>query len=195
MFYIVGLGNPGDKYENTRHNIGRSLLLKITETENFVWEKNKGANALYSQGDIDGNSIELYLPETFMNNSGQSVLYLKNKHEVHAEQVIVVYDDVDLPIGDIKISQGKGDGGHNGIKSIINALDSKKFIRIRVGVASRSFFGNIKRPKGLRLSSHVLGTFKKSEKQSLENVEKIVFKALKTIIVSGVGAAMNEYNK
>ena len=197
MFVIVGLGNPGEKYEKTRHNIGRMLVNTFREeNEFFEWTKSKNAEAMYSKGTIDDVFVELILPEAFMNNSGKSVKYAVTKLEVKPEHVVVVYDDVDLAIGKVKVSFGKGAGGHNGILSIINAIDTKDFIRIRVGVAGKSFWtGKSGRPAaGLALNKHVLGNFKKREQGDLDAASGAVDTAIKTIVTKGVEAAMNEVN-
>ncbi len=154
MFYIVGLGNPGEKYENTRHNVGKHFLKCFAERHHFgAWEKDKGANALYTRGSVSEALIELLMPETYMNNSGDSVRYLKNKHDVTPEELILVYDDIDLPLGTFKISKGKGDGGHNGVSSVIKAFGSKDFVRIRIGIAGTSLWtGKPKRPNGAGLN-------------------------------------------
>jgi len=145
-----------------------------------------------SKAVLEGQEVTLLYPDTFMNKSGSAVKKLVPKG--HEDQLVVVYDDVDLPVGEIKISQGKGSGGHNGISSIVSSLGSKDFIRIRVGIAGKSLFGHTKRPKGDRLSKHVLGDFKKREHKALEEVMPGASEAVRMILTDGVQKAMNQYN-
>lgn len=197
MFYILGLGNPGAQYEKTRHNVGRNVLLRLQTESGFAdWQKSKHANALYSRGELNSQPVELLLPETFMNKSGDTVRYVIQKHNATPEEFIVIYDDVDLPLGEFKISSGRGDGGHNGIKSIIQALKSKDFIRIRIGVARKSFWtGKTIRPGGVALNKHVLGKFTSGEEKRLTALYTEMLPALELLINEGVEKAMNTYNR
>ena len=195
MYLIVGLGNPGEKYEKTRHNAGRIIVKHFAEQNDFSeWEKSKLANALYTKGEVEDKYTELLLPETFMNNSGQSVSYAKKNNEFEPENIIVIYDDLDLPIGEFKISFSRGAGGHNGISSIVNHIKTKDFIRIRVGISPKSIFGNMKRPRGDKTQKFVLGNLKKSELEKLETLSKKINEAIKTIIKEGRAVAMNRFN-
>lgn len=194
MFYIVGLGNPGEKYENTRHNVGR-IVVRAMAGE-VSWEKSKHANALYAWGEIAGTEVGWILPETFMNKSGDTIRYVVKKHEANPGQIIVIYDDVDLALGEIKLSKGRGDGGHNGIKSIIGALGTKEFMRVRVGIAPKSFWtGKVRRPAGgAPMTRHVLGRFSRGEEKVLAEVNETVAGAIKSILTDGIEKAMNHYN-
>lgn len=194
MYYIVGLGNPGDKYQNTRHNVGWMVLDYIIDTVGLpcAFDSSKYAGRL-SEGVLEGEEVVLLYPNTFMNKSGSAVKKLVPKGQ--EKQLVVVYDDVDLPVGEIKISQGKGSGGHNGISSIVSSLGSKDFIRVRVGIAGKSLFGHTKRPKGERLAKHVLGDFKRREGKELSSVLPKAAMAVQLIIAEGVEKAMNEMNK
>tara|TARA_B100000745_G_scaffold283015_1_gene216722 strand:- start:3107 stop:3628 length:522 start_codon:yes stop_codon:yes gene_type:complete len=145
------------------------------------------------EGALGGEEVTLLYPNTFMNKSGSAVKKLVSKGE--EEKLIVVYDDVDLPVGEIKISQGKGSGGHNGISSIVSALGSKNFVRVRVGIAGKSLFGHTKRPTGDRLPRHVLGDFKRREQKELQGVLPKASEAIQAVISDGVQKAMNEMNK
>lgn len=196
MHYIVGLGNPGKQYEGTRHNVGRDLLLQLAENEGWgSWERSKNANALYLHGTLAGAPVEFVLPETFMNRSGETVTYLKKKHDAKPEELIVIYDDVDLPVGEVKIAKGRGAGGHNGIESVINALGSKDFVRVRIGVAPKSFWsGKTLRPAGEKLSRHVLGNFGITEKGKVAESFKTANAALEAIVRDGPETAMNAIN-
>jgi len=197
MHYIVGLGNPGDQYTDTRHNVGRSYLeLYAARAGYSSWNKSKPAKALYEHGSIAGESVEFVLPETFMNKSGDTVNYYIDKHGAKPEEFIVLHDDVDLAIGEIKISKGRGDGGNNGIKSIIARTGSKDFIRVRIGIAPRHWWtGEVKRPKaGRQLEAFVLQKFNKKERSTLEVVYKNIDNAIETILKNGPEAAMNQCN-
>jgi PTH1 family peptidyl-tRNA hydrolase len=193
MFYIIGLGNPGDKYEKTRHNVGRMVLNEIVGDS---WEKSKNANALYSRAMIASEAVEYLVPETFMNRSGETVKYIVDKQNAKPEEFIVVHDDIDLPFGEIKIVQGRGAGGNNGIDSIIKNLKSKNFIRVRVGIAPKSFWtGEMKRPAGGGpLERFVLKPFGSAEKKQLPEVQNKVREAIEFIVSEGVESAMNNIN-
>ena len=193
MYYILGLGNPGKQYDGTRHNVGRDLVSAVAGE--VSWQKSKHANAHYAHGLVASTEVKWLLPDTFMNKSGDTARYVQQKHGATPEQFIVVYDDVDLAIGEFKVSTGRGDGGHNGIKSLIGALKSKDFIRIRVGVARTSFWtGKARRPEGAALPRHVLGPFSSSERKKLTTMQDSISQALTVIVRDGVQAAMNQYN-
>jgi len=194
MHYIVGLGNPGKEYTNTRHNVGFFVL------ENFIDEvglpsfhESSKYNGLVCEGVLQGSEVTVLLPHTFMNVSGAAVKKLVSKEG--ANDLIVVYDDIDLPVGEIKISFGRGDGGHNGIKSIIESLGTADFSRVRVGIAQKSMWtGKLKRPKGEALASFVLGTFSSREQKEVEEVSKTVQQVLTTFVKEGKDVAMNRFN-
>lgn len=193
MFYILGLGNPESKYDHTRHNVGRDLVRMVAG--DVSWELSKHAKALLARGELAGLGVEWLLPETYMNNSGDTARYVADKHGAAPGEFVVIYDDVDLPLGEIKVSVGRGDGGHNGIKSIIGALKSKDFVRIRVGVARKSFWtGKARRPVGAALPRHVLSRFSGSEQKKVAEMASVVEKALQTIVKDGTERAMNEFN-
>lgn len=194
MHYIVGLGNPGEKYTNTRHNIGWLALDTLRETAQLPDPvmSNKCAGRI-SEAVWEGEEVTLLYPETFMNNSGAAVKKLVPRDQV--EKLIVVYDDIDLPLGELKVSVGRGDGGHNGIKSIIKELGSREFVRVRIGIAPKSFWtGKPKRPQGAALNRHVLGAFYGKEERQLEEVLARAVSALAAIVKSGPEAAMNKVN-
>ena len=192
MNYIVGLGNPGTEYENTRHNVGWMALDYVLESSFPSPVSSSKYAGRISEGVLAGEEVILLYPDTFMNKSGSAVKKLVPKGEEGS--LVVVYDDVDIPVGEIKVSFGRGDGGHNGITSIISALGTKEFARVRVGIAPKSFFGKTKRPKGDRLPKHVLGDFKKREQKDLdEGLEKAKV-AIETLVKDGVEKAMNDCN-
>lgn len=196
MFVIVGLGNPGFEYVGTRHNIGRDVLFRVLDQNGFGKPVSSNKYAAYiAEGVFADHEVLFLFPETFMNKSGTSVKKVITKKE-EAKRLIVVYDDIDMPAGEVKVSFGKGAGGHNGVASIIDALGTKEFVRVRIGIAGKSFWGGKpRRPKGgAAMTRHVLGAFKKREARELAAVEEKVDAILKTVISKGVEQAMNEYN-
>ncbi|MFH0804322.1 MAG: aminoacyl-tRNA hydrolase [Candidatus Zambryskibacteria bacterium] len=199
MFYIIGLGNPGKEYEGTRHNTGRMAvekLLKDLKIEDL--EINKKANALVAEGKIKKEKLTLILPETFMNKSGQAVSYFvkaksgKNKAQ---ENLIVVHDDIDLPLGTLKISYNKGIGGHRGLDSVAKAVKTLEFVRIRVGISPATPKGKTKKPEGEKaVIDFILNKFKPSELETLKKIFKKSSEAVQTLVSSGRDKAMNMFN-
>lgn len=195
MFYVVGLGNPGQKYKDTRHNIGWQVLDYVRAESGLpalMHEKQNSAEI--TTGTIAGMLVTVIYPDTYMNNSGAAVVKFVKKSD--ADKLIVLHDDIDLPFGEIKVSKGRGHGGNNGIKSIIEKLDSKDFVRIRIGIAPTSFWtGKTKRPQGGGpLERFVLKPFSKKEQKQLEEVSEKSYQALQEILSRGVESAMNKYN-
>ena len=179
MKLIVGLGNPGKEYENTRHNTGR-ILVGIIEKK-LDQDKNK-------------QKIKFITPDTFMNNSGKAVAPLvKTKKDL--SELIVIYDDIDLPLGKIKISFNRSSGGHNGLGSIIKMLKSEEFLRIRVGISPATPKGIVKKPKGEKaVLNFLLGEYKKSELETIKKLGKTIAEAVETIYSGGSGKAMSVFN-
>jgi len=193
MWLIVGLGNPGDEYEHSRHNIGFMVLDVFGR--GITWGKSSGTKALYAHTQIGKHKAELFKPHTFMNKSGVAVSYAVKKHKTKPESVIVVHDDVDLPFGSIKISQGRGSGGHRGVESVRKGLKTKDFVRVRVGVVPTTPTGKLRKPKGdQKVLDHLMGDFKKSEDKILKSVLKKASEAVEAIVVDGVVKAMNQFN-
>ncbi len=195
MITVVGLGNPGSEYCDTRHNIGwMSLSAFVAQHTLQSFVQSSRYTALISEGEVEGKRVSMVLPTGYMNNSGVSVLrYLKERGA--KDNFIVVHDDVDIPFGNVRISFDRGAGGHNGVQSIINSCATKQFPRIRVGIAQKSFFGVLRRPSGEALSAFVLGKFSKSEQEQLPTVYAKVDEALVLIIEKGAEFAMQEMNK
>ena len=196
MFYIVPLGNPGEKYQNTRHNVGwlamdacRSAFSLPTLIED------KKLSGRVTEGMIAGETVTVLYPDIFMNNSGAAVAKLVPRKEIST--LIVLHDDIDLPFGEIKVVYGRGAGGNNGVASIIQKLGSKDFTRVRIGIAPKSFWtGKTKRPAGGGpLERFVLKPFTSSEQKQLPAIFTQVQGAVESIISTGVEAAMNQYNK
>lgn len=196
MFIIAGLGNPDQEYVGTRHNTGRIMLESFRVRHNLTeWESDKKSKSLISKGEVDGEKVLLVEPETYMNKSGSGVAYFV-KSKKATEKLIVIYDDLDLPIGSIKVSFNKSSGGHRGLQSIISALKTEAFLRIRVGISPVTAGGKLKKPKGEdAVSKHILGVFKKPEQEILKKVSKRVSDALDVLIKDGREKAMGEFNK
>jgi len=196
MYYIVGLGNTGEQYTDTRHNVGRMYLEQYAGQAGYEWRPSKPANALYAHATVADESVELMLPETFMNKSGESLSYYLKKHDAQPEDFIVLHDDVDLAIGEIKVSKGRGDGGNNGVKSIIQHLGSKDFVRVRIGIAPRHWWtGEVQRPRaGGPLEKFVLQRFTRKEQSQVQESFGQVDIALCEIVQNGPEAAMNRCN-
>jgi PTH1 family peptidyl-tRNA hydrolase len=194
-FIIAGLGNPGGEYRETRHNTGRIVLEVFREAEDFPdWEMKKSYNALVANGEVAKAEVLLIEPEGMMNNSGKSLPVLV-KSKKQAEQLVVIYDDLDLPIGKWKFSFNRGSGGHKGIESIARILKTKSFVRVRVGIAPTSLFGKTKKPKGDdAVVKFILGKFTSSELAELKKVSKEISKGIETLLKHGLEKAMGEHN-
>ncbi len=195
MYLIVGLGNPGEEYEKTRHNIGRIILDYYAKKNKFEeWLEDGKLKALISDGLIEKNKVKLIEPEAFMNKSGLSIKTLiKNKKQ--AEKLIVVYDDLDLAIGEIKISFNKGTGGHKGLESIVKTIKTKEFVRVRVGITPTTPKGKLKKPKGENeVLDFLMKDFSKKDFEILKKIKPKIAKILDSIIIEGRVNAMNEFN-
>lgn len=194
-YFLVGLGNPGDDYENTRHNTGRIVLDYILKKNGFSdLEKIGKLNALSAKGEIGGKDVVAIEPETFMNKSGSSVA-LAVKSAKDAERTIVIYDDLDLPLGTWKISFNRSSGGHRGVESIIKSLKTEAFARIRVGICPTTPSGKPKKPKGEdKVLDFIIGEFKDKEMDELKKVMKKVNEAVTVMIAESREKAMSEFN-
>ena len=185
MHLIVGLGNPTKQYEGTRHNVGFETIDRIA-AENQIRVEEKKHKALYGSGYIEGEKVILAKPQTFMNISGVCVAGLVDYYSLDMEDVIIIYDDVTLDIGKIRLRPHGSAGGHNGIKSLINELGTQEFQRIRVGVG--------KKPVHYDLADWVLGHFKKEEREVMDKSVQLSAEAVESILDKGIGFAMNMYN-
>jgi peptidyl-tRNA hydrolase, PTH1 family len=193
MHVIVGLGNVGPKYEKTRHNAGRLAVSSWVEGRGGECVASKKYMARIWEGSVGSESVLVLLPETFMNQSGGSVQKAVQK-KADAERLIVVYDDIDLPLGTIRISFDRGSGGHNGIKSIVSSLKTEQFVRIRVGI-SPHVDEVVRKPQTPEaVLKWVLGNFKKVENAVFVEVCGRVGEAIEHIVEKGVASAMNAYN-
>lgn len=194
MYYILALGNPGAQYATTRHNVGWLVTDVFLESASFpsLIASKKYAGRI-SEGRVAHEGVLVLYPETFMNKSGSAAAKVVAKGAT--DRVVVVYDDVDLALGEVKVSFGRGDGGHNGIKSIVESLGSKDFVRVRVGISPTSLFtGKTKRPVGDKLQRYVMGHFTKRELVKVEAVGKQVSEILHVIVAEGHVVAMNRFN-
>lgn len=202
---IVGLGNPGSEYENNRHNAGRIILQYIAKANDFSdWKNDMKLKSLRAKGEIEkparlnsrsgGEKFDFILPETFMNNSGNAVAPLIDSKK-KLEKLVVIYDDLDLPMGTLKISFNRSSGGHNGLESIIKKVKSQEFVRIRIGVSPATPTGKIKKPKGeAAVLKFLLGDFKEDELKTLKKLSKKVSKIITTISSENLQKAMSLYN-
>lgn len=192
---LVGLGNSGGEYAATRHNTGRIVLEHVRLAHDLPdWEAKKPWKALASAGKIGKADALLLEPETMMNGSGKSLISLV-KSKKQAEQLVVIYDDLDLPLGKWKISFNRGSGGHKGIESIARTIKTKAFVRMRVGISPVSLFGKMKKPHGEdAVVKHILGKFTDSEMKELKKVSQEVVKGFETLLSQGLEKAMGECN-
>lgn len=195
MMLIVGLGNPGEEYKNTRHNTGRMILEHIAKSCDFSdWKNDMKLKALRSKGEVGDEKFDFILPETFMNNSGNAVCQIINDKK-KLKNLIVVYDDMDLPIGNYKISYNKSSGGHNGLASIIKKVKSEGFLRIRIGVSPHTPTGKMKKPKGEEaVLKFLLGKYKEDELKEIKKISKKVAEIIEMVSAEGKDKAMSIFN-
>lgn len=187
MYIIVGLGNPKSEYKNTRHNIGFDVIDVLADKCNIVVETKKH-KALCGRGIIEGQKVVLAMPQTYMNLSGESVRELVDYYKINiATELIVIFDDVSLDLGMLRVRKHGTAGGHNGMKSIISQLGTEEFMRIRVGVGEK--------PKGYDLADYVLGHFSAGEREIMDGTTIQATEAIKMILTEGIDQAMNQYNK
>jgi len=208
MYYIVGLGNPGEEYEMTRHNAGRMAVLEFVKKEGIdTPEFDKKLKALMAKGEIGGEKFQIILPETFMNKSGLSLVPIiskitkkkvypvgKRSLSYGAENLIVVHDDIDLPLGKVKISFGKNSGGHKGVESVIKAVKTINFARVRIGISRANVKGVVKKPSGDKFLDYIVGKFKPAELAEMKKAAKKSAEALSVIVSEGTEKAMGEFN-
>lgn len=191
MWTIVGLGNPGAEYVGTRHSAGREAVEFFgLKTGLSQWREDKKAVALVA---VD-KKMTLVLPNTYMNKSGNAVTRFVKSVKA-AERLVVVHDDLDLPLGKIKLSFERGSGGHRGVESIMRAVKTKKFMRVRIGVSPATDSGKIKKPHGEReVEKFILSSFKPTEKEQLKKVFNRIAEALAAIVKDGMEKAMSTCN-
>jgi PTH1 family peptidyl-tRNA hydrolase len=187
VYLIVGLGNPGKEYERTRHNLGFLVIDKLARDEG-IQVGSRECRSLIGRGEIEGKSVKLIKPQTFMNLSGESISCLVNKHHVAlpAEELIVLSDDLALPVGKIRVRERGTAGGHNGLKSIIDALGTNEFIRLRMGIQPDHPIADAKK--------FVTTPFASSERPVVEEMIDSAAKVVRTIVRDGALKAMTEFN-
>jgi PTH1 family peptidyl-tRNA hydrolase len=185
MKLIVGLGNPGLQYAATRHNIGFEAIDSIAEAHGIPIERNK-FKALIGEGTIKGEKVILMKPQTYMNLSGEALRKCMDWNKLTKEDIVVIYDDVALEVGQLRLRKTGSAGGHNGIKSIISHLGSQDFMRVKVGVGEK--------PPGWDLANYVLGRFTEAEMKLICPKLNDVVKAIEVLVDQGIDKAMNEYN-
>jgi len=181
---LVGLGNPGDKYAATRHNIGFLVAEQVAQRQRITLKK-KGYQGNYGVGKIATSETTVLLPQTFMNCSGSSVNAAYRSLGIEPGDLIIIYDDLDLPFGRLRIKADGGHGGHNGLRDIVAILGCKDFIRLRVGIG---------RPERGDVTGHVLSRFATNEKKMLPQLLDTAAEAVEKILSSGVTEAMNSFN-
>lgn len=185
MKLIVGLGNPGNEYSRTRHNIGFMVADRVAELNRIVLNQSK-FKAIIGKGEIGSEETIIAKPQTYMNRSGEAVSSLLSFFKLNPSDCIVICDDLELPPGKIRVRGKGGHGGHNGLRSIIELTGSQEFVRVRVGIG---------RPADTSLvSGYVLSPFSKDEKPVIEDVIDRASRAVETIISDGVESAMNKFN-
>jgi PTH1 family peptidyl-tRNA hydrolase len=209
MYYIVGLGNPGEEYIDTRHNIGRMAVEVLAKTCDANWKSDSALKLQKAKVDIAGESATLILPDTYMNKSGAAVAPyivgekisgtmtpdMKKKIEKKAAKLIVVQDDLDMPIGKVKIVSNRGSGGHRGIESIKRSIKTEAFVRIKIGILPETPTGKIKKPSGEdKVVKFILGQFQADEMKRVKKVIAQVPEMVEVIIKDGVLEAMNRFN-
>ena len=185
MYLIVGLGNPEEEYARTRHNMGFDVINKLAEKLNIKINKSK-FKSLYGTGIINGDKIILVKPQTYMNLSGEAVRDFKNFYKVNTENIIIIYDDLDINPGLIKIRKKGGPGTHNGMKSVIHEIQTEDFPRIRVGI------GNPEHKN--ELLKYILSKIPEEDYKVLENAINNATSAIEEIIENDLDSAMNKYN-
>ena len=186
MYLIAGLGNPGRDYAGTRHNVGFEVVKKLACDHNIELNKTKH-RAIVSEGIICAQKAILSMPMTYMNLSGESVRDLMNFYKLASDRLIVVFDDVSLGVGEVRVRESGGAGGHNGMKNIIYQLETDEFTRVRVGIGAK--------PPGWDLANYVLSKFKKDEIDDIVGGITKAGDAVEIILREGTQSAMNRFNQ
>ena len=185
MYLIVGLGNPEKDYGGTRHNMGFNTINKLAKQYEIEVTKNK-FKSLYGMGMIEGEKVILLKPQTFMNLSGESIKEIIQFYKIEIDQLIVIYDDIDIEPGMIKIRKAGGPGTHNGMKSVVKELDTQNFKRIRVGIGMPENKEN--------LIEYVIGAISDEDKEKLDRATDLAKESIIEIIKNGMDIAMNKFN-
>ncbi|MCF8000415.1 MAG: aminoacyl-tRNA hydrolase [Halanaerobiales bacterium] len=184
MKLIVGLGNPGKKYAETRHNVGFTAIKRLADSFD-IRNVDKDCEALIAKGKIKDKKVILAQPLTYMNNSGRAVAKLIDKYNISLKDLVVIYDDLDLPTGKLRVKSNGSSGGHNGIQSIIDKLNTQEINRVKIGIG---------RPLNLPVTEYVLREFNSDQKKRVEKTFKKIDEVIIEIIKNGVESAMNNFN-
>ena len=185
MKVIIGLGNPGNRYDMTRHNIGAMTITRLSSLWGIALTR-RNPHALVGQGVVDNQTVVLAKPRTFMNLSGEPVAYLVNRFRIPFEDLLIIYDDMDLPLGTTRIRPRGGNGGHNGMRSIIDVLRTQDVPRMRLGVGRSPVVSAI---------SHVLSQFTEEEGPAVDHLLNRAVEAVACFVGEGVDEAMNKFNR
>ena len=186
MWLVVGLGNPGEEYAATYHNAGFRVLERIAVRENVRIKERCGPALISGKVMLGGQPAVLVMPQTYMNMSGSALPPLFERFESSPRDAIIIYDDVALPVGKLRVRQKGSPGGHNGIKSIVSTLGSDEFLRVRIGIRPDREIGDVR--------DFVLSRVAKGDRALLDQTEEIAVKAVETLIAEGINRAMAEYN-
>lgn len=189
MVILTGLGNPGYEYESTRHNVGFRIVDRLSELLNIRLNPGKG-EYLFGAGSFKTVEVGLLKPLTFMNNSGEAVLDIRNRYDIPLERFLILCDDFQLPLGQLRLRPSGSDGGHNGLASVIYHLKSNSFPRLRCGIASE----HMPADKAL-MARFVLDRFERSESQAVSAMIDQAAEAARSFVVDGIDATMNRYNQ
>lgn len=185
MYLIVGLGNPENEYANTRHNMGFDTINELAKKSNIEVNKNK-FKGLYGTGIIQGKKVILLKPQTYMNLSGESVKEVLDFYHINPEETIIIYDDIDTEKGNIRIRKKGGPGSHNGMKSVVENLQTTNFERIRVGIGQPEYKND--------MINYVIGKIPEEEQKILQEGVKKATEAVEEILKNGIDIAMNKFN-
>lgn len=185
MYLIIGLGNPEEEYARTRHNMGFDTINKISEKYNIKVNKSK-FNSIYGTGTIEGEKVILLKPQTYMNLSGTALRDFMNFYKLSSKDIVVIYDDLDIEPGIVKIRKKGGPGTHNGMKSVVNEIKTEDFSRIRIGIGNPEYKND--------LLNYILTRIPDEEYKILENSINNAAEAVGEIIKNGIDSAMNKYN-
>ena len=189
--YLIGLGNPGKKFSNSRHNVGFLLIEDFSKKYNSNFLLKDKLKSFYSEFKIKDNTYRLFLPNTFMNNSGDAVRAIVDWYKINLDKIFIIVDDKDLPLGKIRFRKKGSSGGHNGLKSIIEKLQTNNFNRIRIGIGSPP---PVNGTNNFNTISHVLGTISQEEKSILDKVYRQVIESLEQLNTKREELIINELN-
>ncbi|MBI4039022.1 aminoacyl-tRNA hydrolase [Candidatus Daviesbacteria bacterium] len=190
---IIGLGNPGDKYKNVRHNLGFEVMDKLVASSKYqvVWEEQKEFKSQVAKISKD---ILCAKPQTYMNNSGMAVKLLNTYYQLPTTNIIVIYDELDLPLGKIKVRMGGAAAGHHGVESIINSLGTDQFIRVRLGIGNLRTQSGEHKGQTISAEKFVLESFLHSEKSQVKHMIKQAIKALDLLLEKGLEHTQNQFH-